>query len=391
MRTAFGTIVAKRELPYARVLARSLAEHHPESPVVVLLSDEVEDCFDPASEPFELLTLADLRIPDAARFRFLHRRLPLSYASTPYFLSALLELGFEKAVFLKQESVVLANQAPMLAALSEAPIVLTPHLLAPLAGHDGHSRELNILQSGTFNGGVVGVRGSATAGRFLEWWQDRVFAHCAHAVARGMHYEQRWLDLVPAYFRDVRVLRDPAANLGHWNLPERLDGVPRVLRFSGFDPERPREVTRYSARLQMNDLGELAGHFAAYARALHEAGWDEAQAWPYAYDRFDNGVPIPDIARDLYADLGERARHFGDPFSTGAESYYAWLNERVASERRVTRLWLAIWELRGDLQIAFPDPLRGDEDPFIRWMEVSGIAEHELDRAFLPTSRGNGP
>jgi hypothetical protein len=383
MRTAFGTIVAKRELPYARVLARSLAEQHSEAPFLVLLADEVEDCFDPALEPFELLTFADLRVPDAARFRFLHRRLPLSYASTPFFLSALLELGYESVVFLKQETLVLGRQTPLLDALARAPIVLTPHLLAPLSGGDGHDRELNILQSGTFNGGVVGVRTSDTATRFLMWWQDRVFAHCAHAVADGMHYEQRWLDLVPAYFRDVHVLRDPGMNLGHWNLPERLGETPRVLRFSGFDPERPEEVTRYSRRVRMSQLGKFTGRFAAYARALREAGWEEAQTWPYAYDRFDNGVPIPDLARDLYAKLGDDADRFGDPFSTGAASFYSWLNERVPPTRRVTRLWHAIWALRGDLREAFPDPLGADEDAFQQWIPLRGVLEHGLDQVFV--------
>ncbi|HEV3477882.1 MAG TPA: hypothetical protein VG144_00375 [Gaiellaceae bacterium] len=391
MQTAFGTIVAKRELPYARVLAASLAEHQPESPFLVLLADEVEGCFDPASEPFELLTLAELRIPNAERLRFLHRRLPLSYASTPYFLSALLERGFESVVFLKQETLVLGKQTPLLEALSQAPIVLTPHLLAPLPGPDGHGRELNILQSGTFNCGVVGLRDSSTARRFLAWWQDRVFAHCAHAVADGMHYEQRWLDLVPAYFRDAHVLRDRGTNIGHWNLPERSGEAPRILRFSGFDPERPEEVTRYSGRVRMDELGSFAGRFAAYAQALREARWDEAQAWPYAYDRFANGVPIPTLARDLYAKLGDNAERFGDPFSTGARSFYGWLNERVAPARRVTRLWLAVWRLRADLRAAFPDPLRRDEDAFAHWIELSGVVEHELDAAFLPGPVGDVP
>jgi hypothetical protein len=36
-----------------------------------------------------------------------------------------------------------------------------------------------------------------------------------------MHYEQRWLDLVPALFGDVYVLLDPAYHVGHWNLRDR--------------------------------------------------------------------------------------------------------------------------------------------------------------------------
>jgi hypothetical protein len=182
---AFGTIVAKRELPYARVLAQSLAEHHPELRLFVLLADEIQGCFDPAEEPFELLAMDDLRIPAAARFRFLHRRQPLSYASTPYFLTKLLELGFEKVVFIKQESIVLGDQRPVLDALANSAIVLTPHLLEPPGNDSGHARELNILLSGTFNCGLVGIRQTDVTREFLAWWRDRVFAHCRHAIGEG--------------------------------------------------------------------------------------------------------------------------------------------------------------------------------------------------------------
>jgi hypothetical protein len=45
-----------------------------------------------------------------------------------------------------------------------------------------------------------------------------------------MHYEQRWLDLVPALFGDVYVLLDPAYHVGHWNLRDRA--VPSLTMSS---------------------------------------------------------------------------------------------------------------------------------------------------------------
>ena len=387
MLPAFGTIVAKRELPYARVLARSLAEHHPGNPFLVLLADEVQGCFEPEREPFELLTLDDLRIPHGGRFRFLNRRQPLSYAATPYFLSSLLDRGYGTVVFLKQESLVLGAQRSVLDALDAHSIVLTPHLLGPPETDDTRERELNILLSGIFNGGLVGVRDTELARRFLRWWEDRVFVGCRHAVGEGLHYEQRWLDLVPGYFRDTCILRDSGANIGHWNLPERCGAVPQLLRFSGFDPDRPEHVTRYSDRLATGDLDGLSGRFADYAQSLHAAGWAETHRWPYAYDSFRNGVPVPELARDLYTELGDDVDTFGDPFATGAGSFYAWLNEPVQRPHRVTRLWKAVHALRADLQEAFPEPLGADHDAFLDWARSSGGAEHQVDSAFLPAVR----
>jgi hypothetical protein len=199
-----------------------------------------------------------------------------------------------------------------------------------------------------------------------------------------MHYEQRWLDLAPALFEDVCVLRDPAANVGHWNLPERRSVGARVIRFSGFDPDRPETVTRYSDRLSLDDLGELAATFEQYAASLKAVGWDEAQRWPYAYDQFDNGVPIPEVAREIYAALGDDSTRFGDPFSTGpGETFFHWLNEPVSGHARVTHLWREIHGRRADLQHAFPDPAGADEDGFIAWTASSGADEHTIPDAFL--------
>jgi len=383
MGAAFTTIVGKRELPYARVLADSLARVHPDLPLLVLLADEVEGAFDPDEEPFELVRLSELAIPELPRVCFLHQPLSLSYAATPFLLSALLDRGFDRVVFVKQESLVLGAQRSVLEELEDASVVLTPHLLAPPEDEDPAARERLILLSGSYNGGVVGVRRSEVAANFLAWWGDRVRLRCVHAVADGMHFEQRWLDLAPVFFSRVRLLRDRRANVGHWNLPERSDLEPALLRFSGFDPRHPEWATRYSKRLATRDLGNLEGRFHAYAEALCDAGWDEARSWPYAYGRFANGVPIPDLARELYARTDPD--RFPDPFRTGGGSFYTWLNEPQPGGR-ATRLWHAVYDRRPDVQAAFPDP---SADGFLAWTEVSGLAEHGIDAAFLPADLGS--
>lgn len=379
---AVGTIAAKHALPYARVLARSTAEHHPDVPFFVLLADEVQDCFDPAGEPFELLLLDELRIPNLPRFCFAHREHELSYASTPFLLESLLDLGFSRVLFLKQETRVVGALDRLLARLEPHSVLLTPHLLEPVGGPNRNERELNILQSGVFNAGVVGVSETPTARAFLRWWQDRVYCHCRHAVAEGMHYEQRWLDLAPVFFEDVYVERDRAANVGHWNLPERAAVEASVLRFSGFDPDRPERVTRYSTRVSMSELGTLGDAFAAYAEALLAAGWRDAQRWPYAYGAFDNGVPIPNLARQLYVELGDTVEPFGDPFRTAGDSYFTWLNAPAEGDGGPTRLWSHVYGIRPDVQAAFPDVADRDRDAFMAWAAEQGVAEHDVSPAF---------
>ncbi len=394
------TIVAKNMISLARVLAASFRRHHPDVPFVVLLADDVDGRFDPAGEPFELIPFGALAVPDGARFRFRYTQQALSYAATPFLIAHLLDRGFGRVVFFKQESLVLGSHYEIFEWLRQDALVMTPHLLSPLAGPDRVARELNILLSGVFNVGLLGVADVPEGRRFLSWWQDRVLTHCHHDVLHGMHYEQRWLDLVPSYFTGVRIVRDPAWNVAHWNLPERrvsvsasgviVDGMPcRLFRFSGFDPEHPLVPTRYSNRLTWENIGEAREVFVQYARALDEAGYQESKHWPFAYGCFDNGVAVPDFARRLYLELGAAADQFGDPRCTShAGSFYEWLNGAVHhttdGEPYVSRLWHSVYLAREDVQRAYPDALGADRPGFLAWTHSSGAREHGIPNPFLP-------
>ncbi|MEY2441283.1 MAG: hypothetical protein QOJ46_709 [bacterium] len=378
-----ATIVAKPYLSHARVLAHSFREHHPEIPFFALLADDAEGRLDPADEPYELLAFDDLGLDDADGYRFRYEQQPLSYAMTPHLIDHLLGRGFDRVVFIKQESLVLDRLDPVLAALETASVVLTPHMLEPSTA----VRELTILLSGVFNGGIVGVGATADGRAFLRWWADRVRYHCVHDVASGLHYEQRWLDLAPGRFGGVHVLRDPSVNVGHWNLGERRvrirdgrvlvgDEPCRLFRFSGYSPAAPEQMTAYLPDLKLADAGEAAAVFERFGAELAAAGWAESARWPYAYDRFVDGVPIPPIARAIHRELGPEAARFGDPFHRDAPGgFAAWLGEPVDGTP-ITRLWRAVVERRDDLKAVFPDPFGADRDDFLRWTAQSGAREH---------------
>jgi hypothetical protein len=402
VRFAAATITAGSRIAHARVVSRSFGARHPDIPCFVLQVDD-PGCDAAGGEPFVQVSIRDLGIPRLEQLLFRYDRDPLSYACTPWLLRHLLDRGFGGVVFLKQETLVLDRLDDLLEGLSRHPAVVTPHLVAPLAGHDRVSRELNILLSGVFNVGIVAVRQGEDVRAFLDWWADRLSSHCRHAPHEGAHFEQRWLDFLPVLLPGALVLRDARYNVGHWNLRERTVSVRAndvfvnglrcaVFRFSGYDPGQP-VASRYAPALTPDVLGEAWQVFERFGQALDDAGWQETSQLPYGYGTFDNGVPIPAIARAIHAELGEEADRFGDPFQTGRpDSFFAWLGGDAGSITSpdaslaapvVSRLWYWVYRRRVDLQAVYPDVLGRDRGAFVGWTIDHGAGEIDVPRAFL--------
>jgi hypothetical protein len=374
---AVATVVARNYLPHARVLASSLREHHPDVPFFVLLADRVGEELDPGGEPFEVIPIAEASVPDAVGMCFRYDRHHLAAAMKPFILGLLLD-RFDRVLYLDADVLILRDIAALLHSALDRSVLLTPHFLNPLHDADRISRELTILRAGVYNAGAIRVSSTLESRRFLGWWQARLRLHCRHDVVRGLHGDQRWLDLAPAMFREVGVVRDRGCNVAYWNLMERSIRDARFFHFSGFDPDAPDRITRHVPSLTTGDYGaEASALFSRYAGLLQAAGYEKAKNAPYAWALFDHGEPIPDVARSVYMKMGDAAGRFGNPFSAaGAGSFYHWL--RSAPERGLTPLWKEVYDLRPDVQQAFPDPLGTDRTAFLEWTRSSGAREHGI-------------
>jgi hypothetical protein len=336
-RVAVATIVARNYLSFARVLARSLREHHPHVRFLVVDAATPDTDWQLSGEPFELVALDNLGIPDLRRMCFQCSRQELAVLVKPFLLRHLLDRGVI-GIFLDPDVLVVGDMTPLFADVARHAIVLTPHLLQPLEGDARSARELNILQSGTFNAGFVGVSDVPSTRDALAWWQDRLLADCSAAVDRGVYYDQRWLDLMAVFFEGVSATRDVGCNIAYWNLPERevkvspkgilVNGLPaRFFHFSGFDPEQPGIPSKYSTWRCNPAVDDAAIVYKRYADLLMAAGYETTSRTKYGFDFFDNGAPISSLARHLYKSLGAAVADFGDPFQTSRpDSYYRWLS-----------------------------------------------------------------
>src|SRR5215831_10907978 len=202
------TIIAKNYLPSARVLMRSIAKHHPDWQRFVILVDQVDGYFDPRDEDFEIILSGDLPIPRSRWFHFKYTILELSTAVKPYAFEYLFQNhGCERIVYLDPDIKLYSPLVRVCESLQSANVALTPHLTGPIEDNL-RPTEIDILRSGVYNLGFIGVARRPETTRFLAWWQQKLYDHCLVDLARGLFVDQRWVDLVPGMFENVSIVRD---------------------------------------------------------------------------------------------------------------------------------------------------------------------------------------
>ncbi len=381
------TIISKNYLSYARVLAESIRRHNPHAQVFVLLVDRLDGYFAPDREPFELVPLERLGIRDLDRFCFKYSILELNTAVKPTLLRHLLrDQGVKKLLYLDPDIVVYRPLDPLRRLLDHASIIVTPHLTEPLPADGRKPSDKDILVAGAYNLGFIGVRSDETVLRFLEWWESQVHDRCIVDPGAGYFVDQRWMDLAPALFPGVEVVRDAGYNVAYWNLPHRhLEGRGGDLRvngqplyffhFSGAELTRLDSVSKHQDRVSLGDRPDIRPIFEDYHARQVRAGWQTSKDWPYAFATFDNGEKIPAVVRRVYQSLGADAGRFGNPFETAAAgSFWQWLvgwaPEEVAPGSGITNLWHEVYRTRPDLQRAFPSIFGADRVGFQAWIRA---------------------
>jgi len=297
--TAVVTVTTRSHFHRARSLLASVQRHLPEADRFVVLADRDDDGR-LGPQPFEIIPIESLPVPDVAGFVQRYRAQQLCVASKPSALAELFRRGYDRAIYLDADIVVYSTLRPMLEMLDAATILLTPHLTETQDG-DVLESERRILQAGAYNAGFVGLSRSDASVKFLAWWQDKLLHECRIDVARGYVDDQRWLDLVPGMFDGVRIVRHPGWNFGRWNMDRRpvliVDGEIRVsgeplvfLHFSGLLSSAQSPGDRLNPDRENAVAPEIRVLIDAYAKELERQGAAVYSRLPFAFARSFAGL-----------------------------------------------------------------------------------------------------
>lgn len=308
------TICSLNYVPKAKVLLETYREFHPTDDLYLLIVDRRPESFAAGEIPAAVIWADELGIDSFQRKAFSFDVIELNTNVKPFVLRKLLS-RYDQVLYLDPDICVYAPLTPVFDALQSASVVVTPHANTPVL--DGHvPDDLGFLRFGAYNLGFVGVSRCPEAEAFLDWWGARCMALGFYEPQSGLAVDQKWVDLAPAFFPDLKILHDPGLNVAFWNLHERsfsegnggylVNGVYtlRFVHFSSFSENTPEVIANKQTRFlpgSRPDLLPLAETYAAKLRAASNGG----TRWPteYGFDFFDDGVPITPTLRRVYATL----------------------------------------------------------------------------------------
>ena len=331
------TSITANYLPKAAALAHSVKRVHPEATCHCVLSDELPRCPSETTAAFDsIINIKDLPIGDLPRWTFRHRIVELCTAvKGTAFQHIAKQFGAERIYYFDPDIIVTSRLDDLERALDRNTILLTPHMTVPETDLQAIlDNEHCCLRHGVYNLGFLAVRMTGQGRQFIDWWADRLRRFCYDEVPAGLFTDQRWVDLAPAFFDDIAIIRDPQYNVATWNLTHRratgrvpydveINARPLVFyHFSGFDSGNQKiMLKRYGV-----DSPVLFDLRDWYISRCEELGQSVLGKMPCIYSTFNNGGPITDAHRLLYRQRDDLMRAFPDPFdaSDPGRSYFHW-------------------------------------------------------------------
>jgi len=326
----FFTSINLHYLAKARVLASSVKRQHPDSTFTLMLCERPGHfALDLSAEPFDqVLHVNALSIPapHLEAWIFGHSVVELCTAVKPFAMRELMRRGKDDIVVYLDPDIQVFSPLDFIAeSLKQKGVLLTPHLLEPVPLEEEiHLHEISCLKHGVFNLGFVAAHKDRGL-RFVDWWCDRLLHFCRADIPQGLFTDQRWVDLSPAFFEEVLILRDTACNVASWNVSRRhvtrtadggylVNGQPlKFFHFSGFDAGTHDKIIQ----LLQPENQALRTLTEEYRALLCQHGQDTLPDSSWSYGHFDNGRKITGRMRRAYRDSHRMQQQIPAPFAAG--------------------------------------------------------------------------
>jgi glycosyltransferase involved in cell wall biosynthesis len=381
------TIVSRRQLARARVLAASFHEHHPEASFTVFMLDGEPGIQEVGTA--RVARVESLLGAESALTTFGNPPAAAGLAALPGLMRWLLEQVGGPLVYLDAGLRVLGPLVEMQELSKQHELVL----VARVAGDQPSNETIAFAGpggGGAFSHRVLAVNAGEETERTLASW-PRWFANDGPAL-------YSWFDALAATAGDLAILNAPGygldpSTLSLWQPDSSADRLEvrghraRLFDFTDLDPQEPERYLDHERSISASDVPALAELSRLHAHELLEAGYAADVARPERLDRLQDGTHLTPVSRKLLVELVRQGKLTQSPATEGGRrALYEQLNQPAehGAEAGLTRLHLAIWDSREDLRAAYPQLDGPDGVGYAGWLCVHGQEQEGLTRELMP-------
>lgn len=140
--------------------------------------------------------------------------------------------------------------------------VVTPHIMGPLPEDGKFPSNEQVSFTGHVSTDLVAFKDTPEIREFLEWQDEIMKTKCQ--TSSKTYLDQSWLNFLPFFVGNVKILRDPTYNVAYWNYKQR--GLKKIhanwmvdseyghpwkltcFQFSGLDLNHPELISTHQNR-----------------------------------------------------------------------------------------------------------------------------------------------
>lgn len=174
------------------------------------------------------------------------------------------EMGYDKIVFLGAKVQFFSYPGEMIELLNDYKAVVTPHILEPLPEDGKFPSNATVSFTGHISTDVVAFKKDPEIIKFLQWQDEIMKTKCK--TTQHTYLDQSWLNFLPFFVDNVKILRDPAYNVAYWNYKQRDLKNMVCFQYSGLDLNNPENISTHQNRYKTE--GDFLEFLKDYARKV---------------------------------------------------------------------------------------------------------------------------
>lgn len=232
----FCTIITTDYLPFAKVLHASLQKNVPGTTLQVLVVNNAGHTSSPDFIVHSVDSVLTSPVAKGIYKKYAHTNpSQFRWALKPVFISHLLQNGFDKVIFTDGDIYFVNDFNFLFDELDTNNVLLTPHW-ANLNPFENEGSLTDVLNGGLYNAGFIGVNKEGKSA--INWWAEMCHYKTEENPEQGLYFDQKYLNILPVQFPDIKILKHQGCNLASWNVQtckrEIIDG--KLMINQKFEP-----------------------------------------------------------------------------------------------------------------------------------------------------------